>query len=49
MRQRETAEEVLQESFVTIWERARDYDPARGSAMPTGPVLYQGKVLTRPF
>jgi RNA polymerase sigma-70 factor, ECF subfamily len=32
-RQREPAEEVLQESFVTVWERAGDYDPARGSAM----------------
>jgi RNA polymerase sigma-70 factor (ECF subfamily) len=33
MRQREPAEEVLQESFVTVWEKAGDYDPARGSAM----------------
>jgi RNA polymerase sigma-70 factor, ECF subfamily len=33
MRQREPAEEVLQESFVAVWERAGDYDPARGSAM----------------
>jgi RNA polymerase sigma-70 factor, ECF subfamily len=33
MRQREWAEEVLQESFVTVWHRAEDYDPARGSAM----------------
>jgi RNA polymerase sigma-70 factor (ECF subfamily) len=31
--QRELAEEVLQESFVAVWERAGDYDPARGSAM----------------
>ena len=31
MRQRELAEEVLQESFVTVWERAADFDPARGS------------------
>jgi RNA polymerase sigma-70 factor, ECF subfamily len=30
---REAAEEVLQESFLTMWERARDYDPTRGSAM----------------
>jgi RNA polymerase sigma-70 factor (ECF subfamily) len=33
MRSREAAEEVLQESFVAIWERAQDYDPARGSAV----------------
>jgi RNA polymerase sigma-70 factor, ECF subfamily len=32
-RSREAAEEVLQQSFVAVWERARDYDPARGSAM----------------
>jgi RNA polymerase sigma-70 factor, ECF subfamily len=33
LRQRELAEEALQESFVAIWQRAGDYDPARGSAM----------------
>jgi RNA polymerase sigma-70 factor, ECF subfamily len=32
-RSRDAAEEVLQESFVVIWERAGDFDPARGSAM----------------
>ena len=30
---REIAEEVLQEAFVAIWGRAKDYDPARGSVM----------------
>jgi RNA polymerase sigma-70 factor, ECF subfamily len=29
----EAAEDVLQESFAAIWERARDFDPDRGSAM----------------
>lgn len=33
LRQRERAEEALQDSFVTIWQRAAGYDPARGSAM----------------
>ena len=33
LRQRELAEDVLQESFVTAWERAPDYDPIRGNVM----------------
>jgi RNA polymerase sigma-70 factor (ECF subfamily) len=33
LRQREWAEEALQESFVAVWERAGDFDPARGSAI----------------
>jgi RNA polymerase sigma-70 factor (ECF subfamily) len=33
LRQRDHAEDVLQESFVAIWERAPDYDPLRGSVM----------------
>lgn len=32
-RQREDAEEVLQESFVAVWERAGDYDATIGSAI----------------
>ena len=33
LRQRDRAEDVLQESFVTIWQRAGDYDPAKGTPM----------------
>ena len=33
LRQKELAEDVLQESFVSIWERAPDYDSVRGSPM----------------
>lgn len=28
---RDIAEEILQEVYVTVWERARDFDPARAS------------------
>jgi len=33
LRHREFAEDVLQDSFVAIWERASDYDALRGSPM----------------
>src|SRR5258708_39490981 len=33
LHQRDRAEDVLQESFVTIWQRASDYDPAKGAPM----------------
>jgi RNA polymerase sigma-70 factor (ECF subfamily) len=33
LRNEEMAEDVLQDSFVKIWNRAMSYDPARGSAM----------------
>jgi RNA polymerase sigma-70 factor (ECF subfamily) len=29
----EVAEDALQECFVLVWQRARDYDPQRGGAM----------------
>ena len=32
VRDREEAEEVLQEVFVTVWRRARDFDASRASA-----------------
>jgi RNA polymerase sigma factor (sigma-70 family) len=31
--QAEIAEEVLQEGFVAIWARAKDYDPVRGTVL----------------
>jgi len=33
VRQRDRAEDVLQESFVAIWQRARDYDAQKGAPM----------------
>ncbi len=33
LRQREEAEDVLQETFVAVWDRAASFDPARGSVM----------------
>ena len=33
LRQRDLAEDVVQESFVAAWERAGEFDPVRGSAM----------------
>ena len=32
-RDRSLAEEVVQEAYVRIWERARQFDPARGNAL----------------
>jgi len=31
--QREEAEDVLQEAFVAVWDRAASFDPERGSVM----------------
>jgi len=33
LRQREEAEDVLQEAFVAVWDRAASFDPGRGSVM----------------
>jgi RNA polymerase sigma-70 factor (ECF subfamily) len=33
MKRRDRAEEVLQDAFVSIWRRARDYDAAKGSVL----------------
>ena len=34
LRHRDMAEDVLQEAYVRIWTRARDFDPRRGRAGP---------------
>jgi RNA polymerase sigma-70 factor (ECF subfamily) len=34
LRQRDAAEDVLQDGYVRIWERASAYDPSRGPALP---------------
>ena len=33
LRRRDVAEEVLQETFVAVWEHAGDYSPARGAPL----------------
>jgi len=33
LRQREEAEDVLQETYVAVWDRAASFDPERGSVM----------------
>src|SRR5687768_4248927 len=33
LRRRELAEEVLHDVYLRVWDRARFFDPARGSAM----------------
>ena len=33
LRRRELAEEVLHDVYLRVWERAKSFDPARGSAM----------------
>lgn len=34
VRQRDLAEEVLQEAFISVWRHADGYDPARGAGFP---------------
>jgi RNA polymerase sigma factor (sigma-70 family) len=44
---RREAEEVLQEAFVSIWQRAANFDPARGSAMTWLTALVRNKSIDR--
>lgn len=42
---RDIAEEVLQEVYVTIWERAGDYDPARASPITWMATIARNRAL----
>jgi RNA polymerase sigma-70 factor, ECF subfamily len=44
---RETAEEVLQESFVTIWRKADQYEPSLGSAAGWMTVIVRHRCIDR--
>jgi RNA polymerase sigma factor (sigma-70 family) len=44
---RREAEEVLQEAYVTVWQRAKSFDPARGSAMTWLVALARNKAIDR--
>ncbi|MGV3661258.1 MAG: RNA polymerase sigma factor [Prosthecobacter sp.] len=41
------AEDVLQDGFVQVWERASTYDPARGHAFPWAVMLFRHKAIDR--
>ncbi len=43
----EAAEDVLQDVFIQIWEKAPLYDPARGKPMTWGVTLTRNKALDR--
>lgn len=45
LQRREVAEEVLQEVYVTIWERAGDFDPARASPITWMATIARNRAL----
>ena len=47
LRRRDWAEEAVQECFVTIWRRAKDYRPDLGPALPWITVILRNKCLDR--
>jgi len=47
LRQREAAEEVLQESFVAIWRRASQYQPERGQPMTWMASIVRNRAIDR--
>lgn len=44
---RREAEEVLQEAYVTVWQRSKTFDPARASAMSWLVALARNKAIDR--
>lgn len=44
---RREAEEVLQETYVTVWQRARSFDPARAGALTWLVALTRNKSIDR--
>jgi RNA polymerase sigma-70 factor, ECF subfamily len=47
LRQRSEAEEVVQETFVHLWTRARDFDPSRGSLVAWLVMLARSRSIDR--
>ena len=47
LRDRERANDAFQEAFVKIWERAAQYDPAKGAAMAWMVTITRHCVLDR--
>jgi len=47
LNQREAAEDVLQEAFLLIWQRARQFDPAKGRPLNWAVTLTRNKALDR--
>lgn len=47
LRDRDTAEDVLQESFVTVWRRASAFDATRGSAITWLITLTRNRAIDR--
>lgn len=41
------AEDILQDGFVHLWERAAAYDPARGKAFPWVAMIFRHKAIDR--
>jgi RNA polymerase sigma-70 factor (ECF subfamily) len=47
LRDRAEAEDVLQESFLQVWQRAASYDESRGRALPWLMLLARSRALDR--